>query len=167
MESLSNKTIIGNNALITVAGIANVPAKIDTGASTSAIWASNISVNSQGLLEFTLFAPGNEFYTGEKLTTDQFRARLVRSSTGHEQVRYRVELPVVIKGQSMVTGFTLADRSRNFFPVLIGRRTLKGKFLVDVDQIEVKSPSIPIKDLNDELTADPQKFHQKYIQPSS
>lgn len=36
--------IIGANALITVAGIKGIPAKVDTGASLSSIWASNVHV---------------------------------------------------------------------------------------------------------------------------
>lgn len=164
MDPLNQKTIIGNNALISVAGISNIPAKIDTGADTSSIWASNITINAQKQLEFTLFAPESEFYTGEKITVDHFRARMVRNSTGHDQVRYRVDLPVNIKGLEFTTGFTLADRSRNHFPVLIGRRTLEGKFLVDVSEIDVPRRLRPGGALNDELQADPLKFHQKYMQ---
>ncbi len=159
-----NKIIIGNNALITVAGIKDVPAKIDTGANSSSIWASNIKVNEDRELEFTLFAPESEFYTGEKLTTKAFRVRRVRNSTGDEQLRYRVELPVVIEGKEMVTGFTLADRSRNNFPILIGRRTLKGEFLVDVEKLAVETPGLPVKGLNKELDADPLEFHKKYME---
>ena len=160
-----NKTIIGNNALITVAGIENVPAKIDTGASSSAIWASNIVVNEQRQLEFTLFAPESEFYTGEKLIADNFRVRRVRNSTGDEQLRYRIELPAIIEGKELLVGFTLADRSRNKFPVLIGRNTLKGEFLVDVERVVVDhSANLSAKGLNRELDADPLEFHKKYME---
>lgn len=157
------KTIIGNNVFITVAGIKNIPAKVDTGANSSSIWASNISVNSDRKLEFTLFAPESKFYTGEKIITDQFRVRRVRNSTGDEQLRYRVELPVIIEGKEMITGFTLADRSRNNFPILIGRKTLKGEFLVDVERVAIEPAGLPVKHLNRELDADPLEFHQKYM----
>ena len=62
--------IIGANALITVAGIKGIPAKVDTGASLSSIWASNVHVNDQHQLEFTLLAPGHELYTGEVIKVD-------------------------------------------------------------------------------------------------
>ena len=42
---------VGSNTIIKVAGIPNVPAKVDTGADSSAIWASDISVNSAGDLD--------------------------------------------------------------------------------------------------------------------
>lgn len=159
-----NKIIIGNNTLINVAGIDNVPAKIDTGAASSAIWASNVQINADRELEFTLFDQGSEFYTGKVLKAKTYRIGKVRNSTGHEQLRYRVDLPIIIKGKEMVTSFTLADRSRNNFPVLIGQRTLRGNFLVDVEQIEVEMKGISVKSLNEELATDPLEFHKKYME---
>ena len=42
----SRKAIIGRDAFVALAGVAeNVPAKVDTGADTSAIWASDIFVD--------------------------------------------------------------------------------------------------------------------------
>ena len=74
--------LIGNSALIEVAGIQSVPAKIDTGASYSSIWASDIQMLPSGELEFTLFAPKSPLYTGERLRTRRYRAVRVRNSTG-------------------------------------------------------------------------------------
>jgi len=156
--------IIGNSAFITLQGIKNVPAKIDTGAESSSVWASDITLDSEDKLSFCLFAPGSEFYTGERITTDDYKAMLVRNSTGQAKVRYRVRLSVKIGQKHVKAGFTLADRSKNNFPVLIGRRLLKNRFLVDVSQLEVPyPPRIQDMELNDELQSDPQKFHQKYM----
>ncbi len=157
-------SVIGNSALISVAGIPNVPAKIDTGAEFSSIWASDINLTPDNRLEFCLFAPESPLYTGKKLATDDFRVRNVRSSNGAEQIRYRVHLSIIMKGRKIRANFTLSDRSRNNFPVLIGRRVLSGKFLVDVSELEVPYPKKEgEQELNDELAADPQKFHQKYM----
>lgn len=156
--------IIGNSTKITVAGIKNVPAKVDTGATISSIWASNIHLTPDNRLEFTLFAPTSPFYTGEVISVDDFKARNVRNSTGHESVRYLVTLTTSIKSKKIRISYTLADRSRNDFPVLIGRRALKGKFLVDVSKLGVPYPPRPVNgSLNQELADDPQKFHQKYM----
>lgn len=157
--------IIGNSVRITVAGIKDVPAKVDTGAESSSIWASNIVLTPENQLEFCLFAPGSEFYTGEVLKTQEFRAMQVRNSTGQISIRYRVHLSTVIEGKRIKVGFTLADRSRNNFPVLLGRRMLNNKFLVDVSRLDVPYPT-RTEDmmLNDELDQDPQKFHQKYME---
>lgn len=156
--------LIGNNALIKVAGIPNVPAKVDTGATISSIWASQISLTSDGELEFCLFAPESPLYTGERLVVKEYKVRSIRNSTGHEEIRYLVWLPTVIKGKRIRTSYTLADRSRNDFPVLIGRRTLNQKFLVDVSKVSVVNRERSANfTLNQELKLNPQLFHQKYI----
>ena len=72
-----------------------------------------------------------------------------------------------LSGQSFITPFTLANRSRNNFPVLIGRRTLKNRFLVNVSKSSVKQPKTTTTTrLSQELRIDPHEFHQKYIERS-
>ena len=157
--------IVGRNAYITVEGVENVPAKIDTGADSSSIWASEIEVSEDGTLRFKLFAEKSPFYTGETITCTDYKVSVIRSSNGEEQIRYRVKIPVKINGHRVLASLTLADRSRNHFPILIGRRTLAGKFLVDVTKNEVEQPpkNVKTRPLNQELNEDPYKFHQKYI----
>lgn len=163
----SQLPIIGNSVLFEVAGIKDVPAKIDTGAAVSAIWASNINMNTQNELEFTLFAPESEFYTGEKIKTTEYKVRRVRSSTGHDQIRYLVKLSTRIKGRKIRMSFTLADRKTNKFPVLIGAKSLNGKFLVNVSDREIPIPNRTEGLLNRELRKNPQEFHQKYMRKES
>lgn len=166
--SLASKTqdlsIVGSTEFIDVAGFKNIPAKIDTGADTSAIWASNIKMEENGVLTFSLFDRESPFYTGEIIKTKDYKAKMVRSSHGDRQVRYRVELPITLKKESFKAAFTLADRSKNSFPILIGRRTLKGNYLVDVSKESIKrpKPTNTLK-LNRELENNPLEFHQKYI----
>lgn len=160
--STKQLSIIGSNALITVAGIPNVPAKVDTGADSSSIWASDITVTPENQLEFALFGPESHLYTGERLSTGDFTVQRVRNSTGHITIRYRVKLPIVAAGKRINASFTLYDRSKNNFPVLIGRKTLKGRFLVDVARTETTAP--PKQDNSDiekELAESPQAFHTK------
>lgn len=57
--------IIGNSSKITVAGIPDVPAKTDTGAEFSSIWASDITMTDDNQVKFCLFAPESPLYTGE------------------------------------------------------------------------------------------------------
>ncbi len=156
---------VGSNTIIKVAGIPNIPAKVDTGADSSSIWASSITVNPDGILEFTLFGPESPFYTGEKLTASSFRVQKVRNSMGGLDVRYHTQLPIVIRGKRLRANFTLSDRSKNNFPVLIGRKTLKNRFLVDVSRVGVqRPPKMDNSKLNSELQSNPQKFHRKYME---
>lgn len=132
-------------------GVKGVPAKVDTGADSSSIWASNIK-EKNGRLSFTLFAPGSPFYSGKEVITSAYTISSVRNSFGHTEFRYKVNLQTIIEGKSVRVNFTLANRSENNFPVLIGRRTLHNRFLVDVSKtgkkqfhILVMKPKLPKK----------------------
>lgn len=111
--------------------ILNVPARIDTGARTSALWASDISIKNNEI-SFALFGPQSEHYTGERVTLQNFTETVVASSNGVPEARFKVIIPLKIKGRRIKAKFTLTDRSAQVYPVLIGRSTLRGKFIVDV-----------------------------------
>lgn len=163
-EKKSPINIIGSTEFVEVAGVKNIPAKIDTGADSSAIWASDIDMKEDGTLIFSLFDKKSPLYTGERLKTNDYKARRVRSSNGTTQIRYRVVLPLKIGQKTFKAFFTLANRSKNHFPILIGRYALEeGNFLVDVRKTAVprKIPHSPSK-LDRELRENPYKFHKKY-----
>jgi len=109
-----------------------VVARVDTGAKTSAIWASNIKLED-GVLSFTLFDNTSEYYTGDVLRTRAYHIRTIISSIGTKEDRYGVKLLILISGRSIRASFTLANRSLQKYPVLVGRNVLRGKFLVDVE----------------------------------
>jgi len=113
--------------------INDVIAKIDTGADSSAIWASNITERN-GELSFSLFGLGSTYYNGESIKTKRYSLVTIKNSFGHKEVRYRVYIKVLIANRLINAKVTLADRSNNKFPILIGRRTLRGKFLVNVSK---------------------------------
>lgn len=105
-------------------------ARIDTGAKTSSIWATNITKVSQGIV--VRFADARHDIHQYEQLFEHYEQVQVASSTGHTQIRYKIKLPIVIKGRKIQASFTLADRSTQVYPVLIGRSTLMKKFIVDV-----------------------------------
>jgi len=156
---------IGRNTLIDIDGYAEaIPAKVDTGADRSSIWASSLHIDDDGVLSFELFSPESPYYTGKKIAKKHFKVSVVRSSNGHAQIRYRVQIPVTIMGRKIRATFSLSDRSRNQFPILLGRKTLHKKFVVDVSQTSVRMSKVPMKskELYKEFLKNPQKFHKKY-----
>lgn len=164
MEKINELPIIGRNILVTVVNHAKkVPAKIDTGADSSAIWASNIHVDVAGHLHFVLFAEESKFYNGEEIVTDEFTVAKIKNSTGQTQIRYRAKMALQLGGRRVKVLLNLSNRAENQFPILIGRRTLSGKFRVDVT---LKEHRIPIAKqtgkLREELAKDPHAFHKKY-----
>ncbi len=111
--------------------IKDVLAKIDTGADSSAIWASNIS-KKDGVLSYTLFGPSSPHYNGQQINTKKFTRVTVKNSFGVKEKRYRVSIKIRIGDKTIVTRMTLADRNSNRFPIIIGKHTLRGKFVVNV-----------------------------------
>lgn len=175
MDSVSEKTVVGATALVdvlakrmdgSVARYLGLPAKVDTGAASSAIWASNIRMDEDGMLVFCLFDEASPFYTGEELRCEDYRVAIVRSSNGHEELRYKVMLTLVLEGKKVRASVSLADRGRNLYPILIGRRTLAGRFLVDVSQRGAEADGIKRKrelNLNKRMQENPNDFHMKYM----
>jgi hypothetical protein len=122
-----------------IEGLHTIPAKIDTGAHRSSIHVQKIEVitkKKKPTLRFTLL--GHPVYK-ETLTleTQKFRSMPVRSSNGHISERYEVQLKIRLGLKVFNTSFTLSDRSGNVFPVLIGRKALRGRFFVDADRVGV------------------------------
>jgi hypothetical protein len=160
-------TITGRNASVDFVGhVKHVPAKVDTGADSSSVWATNIQVDEHGVLRFTLFDVGSKWYTGEVIERQHYNVALVRSASGHEQIRYRAQFTMRVEGRRILAVFNLSDRSRNKFPVLIGRRSLSGKFIVDVSRARFKESGKVFEMenglLNRELAQDPYEFYRKY-----
>ena len=140
-----HKAIIGRSELIHFidAEAPMVPAKTDTGAYRSAVHASNISVDGN-VLSFELL--GGHPVCGslsKVLSTEDFKQVTVSNSFGHEEQRYEVKLKVKLGPKVFHARFTLADRSKKIYPVLLGRKLLNHRFLVDsaetsLDRITLK-----------------------------
>ena len=156
------KVIIGRTEHIVIPseGARSIRVKIDTGADRSSIWASNITMSDDGKLSFTLFAPESKYYSGTVYRTKNFEASRVRSAHGGLQVRFRIHLTIILGGKKIRGTFTLADRSKNKYPALIGCKILNKKFLVDVSKGFIRENRSD--DLTQELKLDPKAFFEKY-----
>lgn len=118
-----------------------IPAKIDTGADGSAIWASGMRLKD-GKLTFNFFAPGSAYYSKQAVTTTAFKTANVKNSFGHKELRYKVRLRVKVGDHTVREWFSLADRSRNTYPILLGKNFLKNRFVVDVSRQFVVSKGV-------------------------
>jgi hypothetical protein len=70
-----------------------------------------------------------------------FRLVTVKSSTGQRTSRFLVTTPVHLNGHKVRTQFTLFDRSDMKYQVLLGRKFLRGRFVVDVSRKHVQGKS--------------------------
>lgn len=161
----SSKTVIGIVERVSIGTRAiDVPAKIDTGADSSSLWASNIRVGRDGVLRFRLFGEGSPYYNGKVFKRTDFTVAQVKNSTGQAEIRYRTHFTIRLGGKKIRALFNLSDRSRNTYKMLIGRRTISRKFVVDVSKGAALLPeSKETKELNIQLQANPGAFHRKYV----
>ena len=123
-------------------GLSDLPCKIDTGADTSAIHCERIrikEINGVEHLVFTLLDKSHPLYNGVEIKTDKFRERKVKSSFGDYEFRYQVKLGLVLFGKKYRVAFNLTNRKRMKYPVLIGRRFLSKKFMVDVSKQNISA----------------------------
>jgi hypothetical protein len=114
-------------------GISNMEAKIDTGAYTSSIHCENITINyenSKPILYFTL-------EQGEVKTFrfEEFTQKKIKNSFGEMEERFVIKTLIKIGRKRIHSTISLSNRDNMRYPVLIGRRLLKAKFLIDVNQI--------------------------------
>ena len=120
--------------------IFGIEAKIDTGAYTSSLHCENISLNyenSKPILYFTLNL-GEE----RPFRFEEFRLKKIKNSFGEMEERYVIKTLLVMGRKKIYSTISLSNRDNMRYPMLIGRRLLKGKFLIDVNKIHTNGISL-------------------------
>jgi hypothetical protein len=131
------KQLIGMTDLIDLPelDLFNVGAKVDTGAFTSALHCKDVRLereNGQTRLHFSIV--GQNGLLQRQFVSDEFSRRLVRNSFGVAEMRFVIVTRIKLFGRVIRSEFTLADRERMRYPVLLGRKLLRGRFVVDVSK---------------------------------
>ncbi|MGB0917453.1 MAG: ATP-dependent zinc protease [Flavobacteriales bacterium] len=112
----------------------NVPIKVDTGAYTSSIHCHHIKeveIDGERLVEFELLDPSHNLYQDRVFRTKNFKQKKVKSSFGDSEERYIVTTEITLFGEVYSIDLSLSERSNMKYPILMGRRFLKKKFVVD------------------------------------
>ena len=110
-------------------------ARIDTGATTSSIGALDLQPferDGKKWLRFTVKDPVIERFVDFERPV--VRIAEIKRHGAEAQKRPVVKMKVMLGDVEMEREFSLTDRSKYTFPVLIGRNVLSGKFLVDVNR---------------------------------
>lgn len=135
----SNLKIIGRLESVSFSewDLHDIDAKIDTGAYTSSLHCHHIkSVQKEGeeFVRFNLLDPSHETYNDKLFELPIHRKKTVKSSNGLKEERFVVKTKVQIGDKNLTAELSLTDRSEMRYPVLIGRKLISGRFLVDVSQ---------------------------------
>ncbi|WP_339608229.1 RimK/LysX family protein [uncultured Roseivirga sp.] len=121
-------------------GLKGVEAKVDTGAYTSSINCSKVKLTKvDGVPTLNFHLSGNKIHEkkARKFSTTTFKKKKIRSSNGVTEERYIIKTSVVLMKKRFNAEFSLSDRSKMKFPVLLGRKLLTNRFIVDVSQKDV------------------------------
>lgn len=114
--------------------LSNIDVKIDSGAYTSSIHCTKITetvVNGEKQLKFRLLDKEHPLYNNKEFITKNYASKLVKSSNGISEERFLIRTKIVLFEKSFTIDLTLTERSDMKFPVLLGRKFLNGKFIID------------------------------------
>lgn len=114
--------------------IKKIKVKVDTGARTSALHATDLVFKKRNNKEYVEFNvhPIQRSSKGErKCTARVLERRKVISSTGTASIRPVIETEITINNLTWSIELTLVNRDIMGFRMLLGRQAIKDKFIVD------------------------------------
>lgn len=134
------KKVIGRLEYINIPdlNLNKISAKIDTGAYTGAIHAENIEEierDGEKFLTFTILDSEHPEYEDVMYEISDYRMKKVKSSSasGYEE-RFMILVSIEIAGETLEAELSLTDRKGMRVPILIGRKPLKKRFIIDTSK---------------------------------
>ena len=112
-------------------GLYNIHAKVDTGAYNCSLHCHRAEV-VDGKLEFILLDQEHPEFTGMKFVFDEFEKKDIKNSFGEVEKRFVIVTTITIFDEPIRAEFSLSNRGLLKFPILIGRKILRDRFLIDV-----------------------------------
>ncbi len=115
-----------------------IKAKVDTGAKTAALHASDIELfhrHSQSFVRFTIHPLPQIQTIQQRCTAPVVDQRLIRNSGGHKEMRYIIHTMIHLGTLSWDIEISLTNRDPMVFRMLLGRDALKGHSIVDPARI--------------------------------
>ena len=133
---MSQKKIIGRREIVSILDLEliDLDAKIDTGADSNSLHCDDIYIDDENFVHFKLLDEIHPAYHGKKIKLPLYKLKKVKSSNGTVQLRATVQVTISFFGKNYKTYISLTDRSDMKYPMLIGRKFLANRFLVDVSK---------------------------------
>ena len=111
-----------------------IEVKIDTGAYTSSFHCHKIEKVTKGgrnWVKCNFLDPGHARYHEKEICFEIFKIRKVKSSNGMVEERFSILTEITIFQKKYPIELTLTERTDMKYPVLLGRKFISKKFLVD------------------------------------
>lgn len=142
MKRLSQKITIGRREFLDLPefGLFALESKIDTGAYTSSLDCRIIREfhqNEKKMVEVRVISRGKSSESKTVKVFPVFKEKKVKSSNGVAEMRYIIKTKVRLGKDEFEMEFSLANRSKMEYPILIGRKALVKSYIVDVSKIHV------------------------------
>ena len=130
------KKIIGRRETLSILDLElyELDAKVDTGADSCALHCDNIFIDDENYVHFTLLDEIHPSYHGKRMKMPLYKVKKVKSSNGTIQDRPFIKVKVRFFGKEYNTVVSLTNRADMKLPMLIGRKFLNKRFLVDVSE---------------------------------
>jgi hypothetical protein len=114
--------------------LSEIDVKIDSGAFTSSIHCANIkeiTVDGENLIQFKLLDPEHPFYNNKEFNFKKYNSKVVKSSNGISEKRFMIQTEIIIFNKKFPIYLTLSERKDMKFPILLGRKFLSKKFVIN------------------------------------
>ena len=146
---MKTKTIIGRQDIADFPDLQmeNIEVKIDTGAYTSSFHCHSIEaidINGKENLRCFFLDPEHEQYDNKEIIFAQFSKKKVRTSNDMMEERYSVITTIKLFEITSQIELTLTERGNMRFPVLLGRKFISKKFVVDSAKKNLSARKIKI-----------------------
>ncbi|MBN9286082.1 MULTISPECIES: 30S ribosomal protein S6--L-glutamate ligase [Flavobacterium] len=134
-----DKVIVGSEEWCSfpALGIPTIKARVDSGAKTSALHATNITPferNGENWVKFDINPIQNNIKAVIHCQALLVDKRVVKSSSGYRELRYVIRTLLEIGGSEWEVELTLTNRDSMGFRMLLGREAMSGRILVDPEQ---------------------------------
>lgn len=133
-----------------ILNLMDIDVKVDTGAFTSSIHCKNLKIENN-YLKCNFLDEEHPQYHEQEIIFDEYDVKVVKSSNGIAEARYRIKTEIVLFGKTQEIYLTLSDRQEMKFPVLLGRKFLTKKFVVDINKSNL-SYKLKLKQESENLT---------------
>lgn len=136
MQLSRNKILIGRSdkADFPEIELDNIDIKIDSGAYTSSIHCYEVNEVKEGnstFLKLKFLDNSHPQYNKKDFIFDEYSSKIVKSSNGISEKRFLIHTKIILFNTEFPINLTITERSDMKFPVLLGRKFLNKKFVID------------------------------------
>jgi len=143
LKNKNEKLLIGRTDIVDFPklDLLSIHVKIDSGAYTSSFHCHDIKIENK-ILKCQFLDPEHHKFRDNHFEFSEFSQKKVKSSNGQIENRYLIKTEIFIFNQTFPIALTLSERGSMKYPVLLGRKFLSKKFIVDTSKKNVSFNNI-------------------------